>query len=100
MMPSLGKLNKLTYLKIYIGRDQLPANLSAIYSLPQVPSVMNLHIEVFDLTFETFFQIISLFPKITNLQLKHDFEFDQIQEKVDFIARLKREFPKLEKINM
>lgn len=98
MIPNLSKLKKLTYLSIYICRDQLPASPSAIYSFPQIPSVIHLHIEVFDLTFEKFFQVISLFPKIAHLQLKHDFEFEQIQEKTEFIARLKRELPKLEKI--
>lgn len=98
MMPSLSKLKKLNYLAIYIGRNQLPPTISTIYSLPKVSS-NQLFLEVCDLTFKQFWQIIGLFT-FKKLKLKHDFEFDNKQEKTNFIARLKREIPELKTVIM
>ena len=101
IIPSLSKLKKLTSLAIYIGKSQLPATFSAIYSLPLILSLENLHIEFFDLTFEQFWQVIGLFGKnIKVLELKHDFVFTEPQEKKAFVSKLKSEFPKLKKITL
>ena len=79
LIPDLSQLRKLTYLWLYISRNQLDAELSKMNSLPVLLSVRVLYLEIFDLTIDQFCgHVAPLFPNLEVLTLKC-LEFDQIQ---------------------
>lgn len=71
LIPILNKFTRLNFVTLYICKDQLDCQLSQLVPLVQITK---LSIEVYGLTLEQFTELMLIFPNLTKLSVKSDFD--------------------------
>lgn len=95
----MSKLTKLTELSLYICAEQLDPCMNKLFQVPALKSVTTLYLEVSHLSLDQFFTWIpTLFPNVTNLTLKSDYE--DCRELEQLREGLGREFSRLQRFKL
>lgn len=71
LIPILGKFSRLTSVTLYICKDQLDCPISQLAPLVQITK---LSIEIYGLTLDQFTELMLVFPNLTKLSIKSDFD--------------------------